>query len=117
MHRCRLRKDEFAGRRVELAIRNAKGVTRENRLCLPINNAIVVQSMPRRMDQLELATPECDAHAILALQDALARNRRDLPVKCPEAGFTVDGNAAFNQFRRVDEMTGAARMDHGLRVG
>src|SRR5262245_14149283 len=73
--------------------------------------------MSGRMDQLELAAAESNPHLVFALRYALARNRNNPTIELTETSFTIDRNAPLDQFRRIDHVTGAARMDHSASIG
>ena len=70
--------------------------------------------MAGRVQELERPAGELEPLAIARDEDARGVDRRDLAVEPAVAGLAVDTDRRRDQHRGIDEVRGAARMQHGL---
>ena len=116
LRRGRGRGDEGALRAVERAVGDAEGVAGEDAGVRRVHDGVVVQRVPRDVDELERAAAEAHPLAILDHAHARGRDRQQLPVQLLEA-LAVDRARALDQAAGVDHVRRAARMQHRHGVG
>ena len=102
---------------VERAVGDAEGVAREDAGVRRVDDRVMMQGVPGGVDQLEGARAQGDTLAVLNLLHACRRQRHDFPVQAREAFLAVDHLGAGDEFLRIDQVRGAARMQQGARVG
>src|SRR6185312_16231177 len=83
-------RDESALRRVEMPIRDAERVTGKDARVSRIDDRVVMQRVPGRMNQLEVATREVIVLAVLHDSHTVRRDRHQLAIELLEALLSVD---------------------------
>src|SRR5262245_17041199 len=108
VNRRRGREDEGASVDVEVAVGKAEGIAGKDELVRAVDDAVMVQRMPGRVDQLELAAAERDARAVLRREDARLRDRHDVAEERMEAVAPEHDLRALDQLGGLDEVAHAA---------
>lgn len=116
MRRCRGRKNERAILRIEGTIRNTEGIAGEHDVGATIMDAVMVQGMPGRMQEIQAAGAKIQAVTFVHRNDAFRGNRLDAAIKLDKGLFAINRLGAGNQFFRVHEMRRTARVHDDFRV-
>jgi hypothetical protein len=115
LHRRRGGQQPNAGGRVELPVRQAEGVAGEEAAAAFVPDAMVVAGVARRVEERQRPLREVDHLAVGALHHPLSVHRNHRAVGALHLGFAVDCPGAGKQQRRIDQVSGAARVHHHPR--
>ena len=114
LRRRRRGEDEFARGGVEFTVADAEGVAGEDVTRFPVDDAHMMQCMPRRVHEFPGA---CAEHDLLAVGDGRDSGRRygpDVAVQLGEALRSVHRPRGRDQARRIGQVRRAARVHQHL---
>ena len=110
------RKGKCTAINVEFSIGQTKSIAGEYGFGMMVEENLMMHRMPRRMQNLEIATCQRKTLAGFGRHDALARNGQNLAIQRVEGISAIDSDGSIDKLAWIDHVRRTSRVQYGFRI-